>query len=104
MTIAERHNKVASGGNQRPQDLVDVVEAVTAVAVGRRRGDSGPVCAEVISMHSRAHPARAPRLCGGSHPLEGDPRRPSPHRNALALPRLPRLAQKLIFPSAKRDG
>jgi hypothetical protein len=63
MTIAEkRHNKVASGGNQRPLGLVDVVEAVTAAAVGRRRGDSGSVCAEVIPMHSRAHPARAPRL------------------------------------------
>ena len=46
--VAEGNNRTWLWTNQTRPALVDVVEAVTAGAVGRRRGDSGSACADVI--------------------------------------------------------
>jgi hypothetical protein len=40
--------------NRRPPSLVEVSRAVTAAALGRRRGDSGPACASVAPHRSCA--------------------------------------------------
>ena len=85
-TVADRRaaqRKLLLEANRGPPSLVDVSRAVT-VGLERRRGDSGLACA---SVSSAAVAAPGPRPG------------PLPRGIAMALPRLPRLAQKFIFPA-----
>ena len=95
MTIAEGHNRVRLWTNQTRRALVDVLEeAVTAGAVGRRRGDSGPACADVIPPMRSAHPARVQGVDGTAPPT--DTRlHPTTARDVIAVQHMRGLCPKL---------